>query len=101
MLGIKTKKDKKIEEKQKDIDKLKRMLQPTTFTIEKDSNINTFTSEFVIPVEALNNMSEKRIKRILANKMVDVIDENLEIELTTDKFKQLAIYTAKLKIVKN
>ena len=36
MFKIKTEKDKKIKELQKDIDKLKRMLQPTTFTIEKN-----------------------------------------------------------------
>lgn len=100
MFGIKIKKDKKIKEMQKDVDNLKRMLQPTTFTVEENSNINTFTSEFVVPIEALNDMSEKHIKRILASKMLDVIDAHLEIEHTTDKFKHLAIYTAKLKIVK-
>ena len=101
MFGIKTKKDKKIKELQKDIDKLKRMLQPTTFTIEKNLNVNTFTSEFVVPVEAINSVSEKTIKTVLASKMVDVIDENLEIEYSTDNSKHLKIYTGKLNIVKN
>ena len=89
MFGIKTKKNKKIEEMQKDIDKLKRMLQPTTFT-----------SEFVVPVEVLEAIPEEHIKKVLANKMLEVVEENLEIEHTTDKFKQLAIYTGKLKIAK-
>ena len=101
MFGINSKKDKKIKEMQKDIDKFKRMLQPTTFTIEENSNINTFTSEFVVPIEAINSVSEKTIKRVLASKILEVVEENLEIIHTTDKFKQLAIYTAKLKIVKN
>ena len=99
MFGIKAKKNKKIKELQKDIDKLKRMLEPTTFTIEKNSNVNTFTSEFVVPIETINNMSEERIKRILASKMVDVIADNMEIEHTQDNFRQLKIYKAKLEIL--
>lgn len=99
MFGIKTKKDKKIKELQKDIDKLKRMLQPTTFTIEKNLNVNTFTSEFVVPVEVINSVSEKTIKTVLATKMLEVVEENLEIE--ANDVRNLKIYRAKLSIVKN
>ena len=98
MFKIKTKKDKKIEELQKDIDKLKRMLEPTTFTIEKNSNVNTFTSEFVVPVEAINSVSEKTIKTVLATKMLEVVEENLEIE--ANDVRNLKIYRAKLRVVK-
>lgn len=63
--------------------------------------MNTLCTEYVLPFEALGVITEKHIKSVLAIKMVDVILENLEIECTTDKLKQLAIYTAKLKIVKN
>ena len=100
MFKIKTKKDKEIKESQKYIDKLKRMLQPTTFTIEKNSNINTFTSEFVVPIEAINDMSEKQIKRVLASKMLEVVEENLEIEANDDMLRNLKIYRAKLRVVK-
>ena len=98
MFGIKTKKDKKIKELQKDIDRLKRMLEPTTFTIEKKSNVNTFTSEFVVPIEAINSVSEKTIKRVLATKMLEVVEENLEIE--ANDVRNLKIYKAKLKVIK-
>ena len=100
MFKIKTKKDKEIKELQKDIDKLKKMLEPTTFTIEKKSNVNTFTSEFVVPIEAINNISEKTIKRVLSTKMLDVVEENLEIEANDDMLRNLKIYRVKLRVVK-
>ena len=99
MFGIKAKKDKKIEELQKDINKLKRMLEPTTFTIEKNLNVNTFTSEFVVPAEVINSASEKTIKTVLATKMLEVVEENLEIE--ANDVGNLKIYRAKLRVVKN
>ena len=100
MFKIKTKKDKEIKELQKDIDRLKRMLEPTTFTIEKKSNVNTFTSEFVVPIEAINNISEKTIKRVLASKMLEVVEENLEIEVNDDMLRNFKVYRAKLRVVK-
>ena len=93
MFGINTKKDKKIEALQREIDRVKSI-------IYENVNVNTLYSEFVVPIEPLTNMSEKRIKRILASKMVDLIDENLEIEHTTDNYKGLEIYKAKLKVIK-
>lgn len=100
MFKIKTKKDKEIKELQKDIDRLKRMLEPTTFTIEKKSNINTFTSEFVVPIEAINSVSEKTIKRVLASKMLEVVEENLEIEANDDMLRNFKVYRAELRVVK-
>ena len=100
MFKIKTKKDKKIEGLQKDIDKVKRMLEPTTFTIEENSNVNTFTSEFVVPIEAINSVSEKQIKRVLASKMLELVEENLEIEANDYMLRNLKIYRAKLRVVK-
>lgn len=97
MFGIKAKKDKKIEELQKEIDTLKAM-SLTTFI---NNNVKTLCAEYVVPFIALDAMSKKRIKRVLASKMVDVIDENLEIEYSTDNSKHLTIYTGKLNIVKN
>lgn len=100
MFKIKTKKDKEIKESQKDIDRLKRMLQPTTFTVKKESNLDAFVSEFVVPIEAINNISEKTIKRVLASKMLEVVEENLEIEANDDMLRNLKIYRAKLRVVK-
>lgn len=100
MFKIKTKKDKEIKESQKYIDRLKRMLQPTTFTVKKESNLDTFVSEFVLPIEEINSVSEKTIKRVLASKMLDVVEENLEIEANDDMLRNLKIYRAKLRVVK-
>ena len=99
MFGIKTKKDKKIEELQKEIDTLKAM-SLTTF-INNNNDVKTLCAEYAVPFIALDVMSKKRIKRVLASKMVEAIDENLEIEYTTDNSKHLTIYTGKLNIVKN
>ena len=98
MFGIKTKKDKKIEELQKEIDTLKAM---SLTTIINNNDAKTLCAEYAVPFIALDEMSKKRIKRVLASKMVEAIDENLEIEYTTDNSKHLTIYTGKLNIVKN
>ena len=98
MFGIKTKKDKKIEELQKEIDTLKAM---SLTTIKNNNDVKTLCAEYAVPFIALDAMSKKRIKRVIASKMVEAIDENLEIEYTTDISKHLTIYTGKLNIVKN
>ena len=97
MLGIKTKKDKKIEELQKEINRQKTLLNSSIFRCET-VDTKTFYSEFVLPYEALTTITEKHIKSVLATKMVDVLKENMEIEHTVDK--QLVIYRAKLEILK-
>ena len=102
MFGIKTKKDKKIEALQREIDSLKQ-----SYT-ERDSlkqsytkiDVNTLCSELVLPFEALNTITEEHIKRVLAIKMLEVVEENLEIEHTTDDYKRLKIYNARLKVIK-
>lgn len=99
MFGIKTKKDKKIKELQKEIDRLKIMLIPTRITYQ-NADAKTLCSEYTLPIEALEAIPEEHIKKVLANEMLEAVEENMEIEYTTDKFRQLAIYTAKLKIVK-
>lgn len=99
MFGIKTKKDKKIEELEKEIDRLKTTLITPCVTYQK-LDTSTLYSEYSLPFEALGVMSEKHIKRVLASKMVELIDENLEIEHTTDKFRQLTVYRGKLEVIK-
>ena len=91
MFKIKTKKDKKIEELQKEIDRLKAMLIPT---------VNTLCSEFTLPIEALETIPEEHIKKVLANKMLEAVEENLEIEANDDMLRNFKIYRAKLRVVK-
>ena len=88
MFGIKTKKDKRIEELQKEINSSKTLVT------------KIFYSEFVLPHEALATITEEQIKTVLATKMLEVLKENMEIEYTTHKLRQLVIYRGKLEILK-
>ena len=86
MFGIKTKKDKKIEALQREIDRVKQSYAKI--------DVNTLCSQFVLPFEALNTITEKHIKSVLATKLINELEENLEIEHTTDDYKRLKIYKA-------
>ena len=92
MFGIKTKKDKKIEVLQREIDRLK--------TIISRNDVSTLYSEFVLPIEALGTITEKQIKSVLATKIVNELEENLEIEHSTDIYNGFKIYKAKLNVIK-
>ena len=93
MFGIKTKKDKKIELLQREIERLKTI-------IDEKVDATTLCSEFTLPIEALGTLSEKHIKSVLVANIINELEENLEIEHTTDNYKKLKIYKAKLKIIK-
>lgn len=99
MFKIKTKKDKKIEELQKEIDRLKTMFIPTTITYQ-NVDVNTLCSEFTLPIEALEAIPEEHIKKVLANKMLEAVEENLEIEANDDMLRNFKVYRAELRVVK-
>ena len=99
MLGIKTKKDKKIEKLQKEIDRLKTMLISPKITYQTNDT-STLYSEYTVPFGAQDVITEKHIKRVLASKMLEVVEENLEIEANDDMLRNLIIYRAKLEVIK-
>lgn len=98
MFGIKTKKDKKIEVLQREIEELLQRKIDIEKAIIYKNDVNALCCELVLPFEALGTITEKHIKKVLANKMVDVIADKMEIEHTTDNYKRLKIYKAKLKV---
>ena len=67
---------------------------------KKDKKIEELCSEFTVPFESLDTIPEEHIKRVLANKMLEVVEENLEIEANDDMLRNLKIYRAKLRVVK-
>lgn len=78
ILGIKTKKDKKIEELQKEIDKLK--FQPPKI-IEQSVQYTTIGASYVVDKWDKAIVQESWIKRILANMLTEeLIRRGLPIE---------------------
>ena len=100
MFGIKTKKDKKIEALQREIEELLQRKIDIEKTIIYKNDVNTLCCEFVLPFEALATITEKHIKRVLATKMLNELEEYLEIEHNTDDYKRLKIYKGRLKVIK-
>lgn len=100
IFGIKTKKDKKIEELQAEIDRLNSVLLPPIFTY-REANVVTWVADYAVPFEALEQVPEEHIKRVLTNKMLDAVENNLDIEDSDDMYRRLKLFRAKLKVVRN
>lgn len=100
IFGIKTKKDKKIEELQKEIDRWKTITMPPQF-VYREANVVTWVADYAVPFEALTQVPEEHIKRVLANKMLYVVENNLDIEDSDDMYRRLKLFRAKLKVVKD
>lgn len=98
IFGIKTKKDKKIEKLQAEIEVLKTATLPIQLEY-RNADVVTYHSEYAVPFEALERVSEHLIKGVLANKLLDVLSDNLEIETTDDFFRCMKLYRAELKVV--
>lgn len=78
IFGIKTKKDKKIEELQKEIDKLK--FQPPKI-IEQPISVSTIGASYILDKYNKAFIQESWIKRTLANMLAEeLIERRLPIE---------------------
>ena len=97
---IKTKKDKKIEELQTEIDRLKTCLVPNKFEW-RNLNVETYFSDFMIPFEQQDLIPDGYINRVLTNKMLEVVENNIVVEHTDDYQRCCTYYRAKLKVVKD
>ena len=95
---IKTKKDKKIEELQVELDRLKTITMPPQF-VYREANVVTLVADYAVPFEALEQVPEEHIKRVLTNKMLDVVEDNLDIEDSDDMYRMIKLFRAKLKVV--
>lgn len=98
IFGIKTKKDKKIEELQKEIDRLKTCLLPPKFECS-NLNVETYLADFMIPFEHQDLVPDEYINRVLTNKMLEVVEKNIVVEHTDDCQRRCTYYRAKLKVV--
>ena len=97
---IKTKKDKKIEELQVELDRLKTCLVPPKFEW-RNLNVETYLSDFMIPFEQQDLIPDGYINRVLTNKMLEVVEKNIVVEHTDDYQRCCTYYRAKLKVVKD
>ncbi len=96
IFGIKTKKDKKIEELQREIDKLK--FQPLKI-IEQPISVSTIGASYVLDKRNKDIIQESWIKGILANRLVE---ELIRIGLPMEKVKMNngnAEYKVRLKVI--
>ena len=95
---IKTKKDKKIEELQTELDRLRTCLLPPKFEC-RNLNVETYLADFMIPFEQQDLIPDGYVNRILTNKMLEVVEKNIVVEHTDDYQRCCTYYRAKLKVV--
>ena len=95
---IKTKKDKKIEELQTELDRLRTCLLPTKFEC-RNLNVETYLADFMIPFEQQDLIPDGYVNRVLTNKMLEVVEKNIVVEHTDDYQRCCTYYRAKLKVV--
>ena len=98
IFGIKTKKDKKIEELQKEIDKLK--FQPLKI-IEQPISVSTIGASYVLDKWNKDIIQESWIKGILANRLAE---ELIRRGLSVEKVKMDngdVEYKVRLKVILN
>lgn len=53
-----------------------------------------------MPFEHLDIVPQEHIKRVLANKMLEVVENNLEVESEDEMYSRMRIFRAKLNVVK-
>lgn len=94
IFGIKTKKDKKIEELQKEIERLRAI--PHFFCDNR--KVLTYRAKIVIPLNKSEILEDYAIRE-LAKKMEDAVKSNLEIEYRDDPITSSRYYLATLNIV--
>lgn len=111
---FKTKKDKKIEELQKENERLQKEIKliqkpPLLFNYNKP-NVVTYRTTHTLPYDSIykhneltilsDKLIEERVIDILAKGFIEAIKENMEILQIHDEFNHYTFYEATLKIVK-
>lgn len=99
MFKFKTKKDRKIEDLEKEINRLNTLLLPTSFIRHKQEVITWF-ADYTVPFEQLDIVPQEHIKRVLANKMLEVVENNLEVDSEDEMCSCMRIFRARLNVVK-
>ena len=99
IFGIKTKKDKKIEELQKEIDRLNNTIFKPTITYEQ-YKIEDYYSVFEMHFEDVERITDDKILDILCRQMCDVLKQNIEIMCEDDYARRMKIFRGRIKVVK-
>ena len=103
LFGIKTKKDKQIEQLKREVEWLKsQTLEPIFVTDKRD--VITLCANYTVPKEMEGRLSQDHIKQILvreiANKVTDYLDiVCVDVVCDADYMKCLKVYRAKINIV--
>lgn len=98
---IKTKKDKKIEELHTEIDRLKTCLVPPKFDFNMKFNVETYVADFMVPFEQQSCLPDGYVNRVLTNKMLEVVENNMIVKQSDNYKEGYTYYRATLQVVKN
>lgn len=98
IFGIKTKKDKKIEELQKEIERLREKPFSVAWHAVDKRKVLTYHAEIVTPLNSDVKLYDYAIRE-LARKMEDAVKSNLEIKCIDDPVTLSRYYGATLNIV--
>lgn len=106
MFGIKTKKDKRIEELEADnfklrceVERLYKVEMPYISGTKKPI-ILTYKSEYGLGHDMVNEVSEEFIKNRLLSRIFDDVVNNIEIDYCDDPVIRKRFYATKIKVIK-
>ena len=98
LFGIKTKKDKQIEQLKREVEWLKgQTLEPVYVTDKRD--VITLCASYTVPDELEGRLSQDHIKTILSRKIANKVTEYLDIICDRDYMRCLTTYIARINIV--
>ena len=100
IFGIKTKKDKKIEELQAEIDRLNNITIKPIIRYEQYET-EDYYSVFEIHFEDVERITEDEILNILCKQMCDALKQNIEIMCEDDYVRRIKIFRGRIKVLRN
>lgn len=100
IFGIKSKKDKKIDELQAEIDRFKRTLAPSLGVFRKsyDYDIKELKAVFCVPFEQVEYMPDGYVQDALVNQLANNLEEIITVSEDTDYDNCSKVYRATLSV---
>ncbi len=98
MFGIKSKKDKKIQKLQEEIERLKGNLFPSTRMFRESYDIKELSAVFCVPFKDVAYIPDGYVQHALVNQLADKLEEIITVSENTDYDKCRKVYRGTMNV---